>query len=275
MGIKDILIYIDNDDACANRLGTAISLCSAYDARLTGLYTERQVIIPTYSDFYMPSELLEEANREVAQMRDRAETLFSGQIGSSDTDGELLLADSALHNALDTASCYADLLLIPKRAVGQDDLNPHYEPSVALVSSACPVLMLNSSGLPKLPPQKVLLAWNGERECARAVSGMLSLFPEINTVDIVTVSPGEGSGTGHQNQDIGQHIARHGIKVNAHHFPEDNVNIGQILLSKAEELGSDMLVMGAYGHSRLREFVLGGVTRFVLNNAQLPVLFAH
>jgi len=124
---------------------------------------------------------------------------------------------------------------------------------------------------------RVLVAWNASREAARAVSDALPLLKRAGHVHVVAFQP-ERSGTAHGEEpgaDVGLYLTRHGVKVTASSYENSTVDIGNQLLSRAFDLSADLIVMGAWGHSRLREFVLGGVTRTLLETMTVPVLMSH
>ena len=125
--------------------------------------------------------------------------------------------------------------------------------------------------------RRVLVAWNASREAARAVSDALPLLKRAGQVDVVAFEPGK-SGAAHGEEpgaDIALYLARHGVKVTVSRVDAPDLDVGNQLLSRAFDLSADLIVMGAWGHSRLRELVLGGVTRTVLESMTVPVLMAH
>jgi nucleotide-binding universal stress UspA family protein len=118
------------------------------------------------------------------------------------------------------------------------------------------------------------VAWNGSREAARAVADALPLLAAAERVSILMVRP-EPDGMGAPpGADVTHHLGRHGVKVEPVRI-DDAGDVGALLLARCAAAGADVLVMGAYGHSRLRELVLGGATRTVLHETTLPVLLSH
>ncbi len=125
--------------------------------------------------------------------------------------------------------------------------------------------------------KKVLVAWNARREAARAVFDALPLLQQADEVKVVWVNPqAEGAApVDVPAGDICAALARHGVKCEATEVAHPRSGVGRTLLARAAEYGSDLLVMGCYGHSRLREFVLGGASRHVLEHMTIPVLMSH
>ena len=125
--------------------------------------------------------------------------------------------------------------------------------------------------------KKVLVAWNARREAARAVFDALPLLQQAQEVKVIWVNPQDEGGVASDVPagDICAALARHGVKCEATEVARPQTNVGRTLLMRAAEYGSDLLVMGCYGHSRLREFVLGGASRHVLDHMTIPVLMSH
>ncbi|MGH6943153.1 MAG: universal stress protein, partial [Geminicoccaceae bacterium] len=122
-----------------------------------------------------------------------------------------------------------------------------------------------------------VVAWDASRAAARAVSDALPLLERAKSVTVVSVNPrpnlfGHGEVPG---ADIALHLARHGLKVEVHRLEARDIDTANAILSYVADAGCDLLVMGGYGHSRLRELVLGGVTRTMLGEMTVPVLMAH
>ena len=145
----------------------------------------------------------------------------------------------------------------------------------ALFESGRPVLVvpyIQSGGL-KL--DRVLVAWDGSRNAARAIADALPLLARAKAVEVVVVAGEPGKSDELPGADIAHHLARHGLKVNLQKIVSPEVDVPNTLLSHAADAGTDFIVMGGYGHSRLREFVLGGATRGVLASMTVPVLMSH
>jgi nucleotide-binding universal stress UspA family protein len=124
--------------------------------------------------------------------------------------------------------------------------------------------------------ERVLVAWDGGREAARAVNDALPILERAKSVTVLSVNPASEDGSRREpGADISLHLARHGVKVEAQRRITTEISAGDAILNEIASKGSDLLVMGAYGHSRLRELVLGGVTRQILGSMTVPVLMSH
>ncbi|MBV8576692.1 MAG: universal stress protein, partial [Acetobacteraceae bacterium] len=181
-------------------------------------------------------------------------------------------ADPALH------ARYADLAILgqldPDR-VETELIRPR--PEQVALASGCPVLIVPYAGHFDKLGRRVLIAWSATREAARAVKDAMPFLTSAELVTVLTIDPREGP-HGHgelPGADIALHLARHGVKAQIERTVSAGVPVGEALLSRAADLGVDLIVMGAYGHSRAREVLLGGATRSVLRSMTVPVLMSH
>jgi nucleotide-binding universal stress UspA family protein len=172
---------------------------------------------------------------------------------------------------------YADLTVLgqvdPDHPTGASDL-----PEQVILGSGRPVIVVPYAGTFKTMGQHVMVAWNASREATRAVNDALPILERAARVRVVSVNPEDGPPRGHgavPGADISLHLARHGVRVETETVNADHVRVDDALLSRAFDVGADLIVMGAYGHSRLGEFVLGGATRHILRQITIPVLMSH
>jgi nucleotide-binding universal stress UspA family protein len=122
---------------------------------------------------------------------------------------------------------------------------------------------------------RVMVCWDGSRAATRAIADSLPFLAKAKAVEIVIVGSKEGQRDQVPGADLGQHLARHGLKVDVKRITSPEIDVASTILSYAADSNADMIVMGGYGHSRLREFVLGGVTRGLLESMTVPVLMSH
>ncbi|MEO6137551.1 MAG: universal stress protein, partial [Luteimonas sp.] len=143
--------------------------------------------------------------------------------------------------------------------------------------SGRPVLVVPTRCKLPMPPRRIVAAWKPSRESTRAFHDALPLFRTADVVDIVVFNPASGElADGEQpGGDIATHLARHGVNVNVVVLRTGNDSIGFALNQHAESISAQLLVAGGYGHSRFREWALGGTTRDLLMGASIPVLFSH
>jgi nucleotide-binding universal stress UspA family protein len=171
---------------------------------------------------------------------------------------------------------YADLVVIARPESASETAGPPGLAESLVLSSGRPIIMFPPLGTVS-KVRRILVAWNATRESIRAVADALPLLAKAEAVGVLVVDhrrhpAGHGPEPG---ADIARHLARHGAKVEVRRLSSGGKDVGQLLLSQAIAFGADLLVMGAYGHSHLREWMFGGVTRTVLYEAGLPVLMSR
>ncbi|ROR35212.1 universal stress protein [Inmirania thermothiophila] len=281
MAIRDILVHLDPTPRCRARLELALALASAHGARVVGLYAVAAPYVPDFVPGVAP-EQLREADRAKAAEAERAFREAAGRAGVEHEwrgpDGRPLGLADVIDEVVVHAR-HADLAI-----VGQHDdddalgLVPADLPDQVLLDAGRPVLVVPYAGQFRSVGERVMVAWNASREATRAVHDALPLLRAAKKVVVLAVNPGEAPGAGHgeiPGADISAHLARHGVKAEAEHVHADDIQVGDMLLSRAADEGVDLIVCGGYGQPRLREVVLGGVTRHLLKQMTVPVLFSH
>jgi nucleotide-binding universal stress UspA family protein len=279
MAYKDLLVHVDDTKSCAGRVQAAVDLAIAHEAHLTGVYVIADPSPAAFVSGYVPPDLLDELQRRARERAEAALARFAevaarNQIAFETRTDRVLY--TALADALATNARYADLLIVGQ-ADPDDADGPRYLPEEVTLASGRPSLVIPYIGPAATLGQRVTVAWSASREAARAVNDALPLLERAQGVDLVTVNPREAP-FGHGEEpgaDIALHLARHGIKVEVQRIETRELDVANAILSHVADRGSDLLVMGAYGHSRLRELVLGGVTRTILREMTVPVLMAH
>ena len=145
----------------------------------------------------------------------------------------------------------------------------------ALFDSGRPMLVVPYIQRNGLRLDRILLCWDGSRSSARAVADALPFLRRAKAVEVVTVASEPAKSDEMRGADIAHHLARHGVKVELKRIVTAETDVASTILSHAADSSADFLVMGGYGHSRLREFILGGVTREILASMTVPVLMSH
>jgi nucleotide-binding universal stress UspA family protein len=280
MSYKTILVHVDESRHLASRVDLAIRVAMTEQAHLIGAamtgishfveFSETSVADPGMQPYF--DSLRERANRALENFETMVER--AGEVSC-----ERRLADDDAAGGIALQARYCDLVVL-----GQDDLN---EPSPALtagfpeyvaMSGGSPTLIVPYAGTFDKLGERILIAWNASSQAMHAIRGALPFLRRAKNVDVVIYNAalrkdvyGDEPGA-----DIALYLARHGVKVNV--MQEEiggEIDVGNALLSQSVERGSDMLVMGCYGHTRFREMLLGGATRVVLESMTLPVLMAH
>jgi nucleotide-binding universal stress UspA family protein len=277
MTVRDMLLQVDAGRASQSRVEAACALALRTGAHLTGLYVIQLPDVPSYAAAYVPRECIEAQRRDAEQQAERAHEAFQVAAQASGLQAEWRCHTGETAETLCHEGLYSDLLVL-----GQADHEDPWSPGADLadrvvLESGRPVLLIPRVGAPPAIGRRVLVAWNAGREAARALDAAIPLLDGAESVRVLTVNPKRGpdsrkpiSATG-----ISQRLARHGVAVeteSAHGAPRE---VGEILLGVAREHDVDLLVMGAYGRSRMREIVLGGATAHVLEHTDVPVLLCH
>jgi len=281
MSYKDLLVVLDSEATARDRLDLAAALAERFAAHLVGLYPLQTPQIPRHLGYYDPAlldpflaELRQRASSAAVKMRETFEHVTGLRRLSAEwreiTEGPD--ADPVLH------ARYADLAILgqlnPDRV--ETELIPPRPEQVALASGR-PVLIVPYAGRFDNVGRRIVIAWNSTREAARAVSDAMPFLESADLVNVLTIDPRERP-DGHgelPGADIAVHLARHGVKAQIERTVSAGLPVGEVLLSRIADLGADLLVMGAYGHSRVRELLLCGATRSVLRSMTLPVLMSH
>jgi nucleotide-binding universal stress UspA family protein len=278
MAYKNLLVQVDETRSCAKRIELAVDLAVAHEAHLTGVYVISE---PSPASFVgVPAELLSELQQRAREAADAALARFAelarrNQVAFETRVDRVLYTEVA--DALATNARYADLVILGQIDVDDPATGPRYLPEEVILGCGRPALVVPYIGPAATFGERMMVAWDASREAARAVNDALPLLERAKTVSVVTVNPREQA-FGHGEEpgaDIGLHLARHGIKVDVQRVEAHDLDSANAILSHLANESADLLVMGAYGHSRLREFVLGGVTRRILAEMTVPVLMSH
>jgi nucleotide-binding universal stress UspA family protein len=144
-----------------------------------------------------------------------------------------------------------------------------------VLAAGRPVVILPSVGTFATLGRRILVAWNPSREATRAVTDAIPLLRLADLVHVMAVNPKATEHGTVAGADIGLYLARHGVRVEIKTDHGAEIDVGNELLSRAADLDADLIVMGGYGHSRLKEWVLGGATRTILESMTVPVLMSH
>ncbi|MBW8269004.1 universal stress protein [Caldovatus aquaticus] len=284
MALKDILVHLDATEQSRTRLRVAATLAREHDAHLAGLFVV-DVALPLLvagdasGGGAAFAELIERMRQDALAEAARVEAEFREHLQREGlAKGEWRMVEGSAPDVVALHARYADLAIL-----GQEDPEgggPAGAGAViesVLFGSGRPALLVPYAGRFETVGRRVLIGWNASREAARAVNDALPLIARAAAATVLVANPDTTPG-GHGEQpgaDIALHLARHGLRVEAEQVVAPEVPDADLLLNRAAELSADLLVVGAYGHSRLRELVLGGVTRTLLRQMTVPVLMSH
>ena len=277
--IKDIALHLSPRAKDGASIDYAISVASAFEAHLAGIAFALDPFIPPTMGIgdAVPADWIDE-QREEAQAAARALIArFEGAARRNGISAESRRLDASLAGAAEMFGRIArrfDLSIVRQAEPGKAPLE-ELVIEAALFDAGRPVLVVPYIQKAPLTLERVLVCWDGGRSVARAVGDAMPFLHRAKAVEVVIVQGDAGKSDELPGADIGEHLARHGLAVDVKRIVATEGKVMDTILSHAADVGADFLVMGGYGHSRLREFILGGVTRGILDTMTAPVLMSH
>ena len=276
MSYKTILVQVDLGRRCAARVEVAIRLARQHDAHLVALHALAPFEPPGYVMAEMGPTIIEAQKHAAAIEMARTEGEFNKQVSAAGLRN--FEWRSAVDDPVDATTLharYADLVVIGQADASDGSNTAADFPERLVLAAGRPVLILPSAGSFPSIGKRILVAWNPSREATRAVTDSIPLLRLADKVHVMAVNPRRGDHGSLPGADIGLYLARHGVQVEVKTDQGAEIDVGNELLSRAADLDVDLIVMGGYGHSRLKEWVLGGATRTVLESMTAPVLMSH
>jgi len=275
--IKDIVVHLsagtDRDPACRY----ALSMAEAFNAHVTG--------VAFAYDPPWPPALLEGAIIDIyttvkddAQKKAKAAIAqFESAAKQSQLTYQALLQETSLLGATDAFAALARTadLTVVKQPSDNDGSNEFDMVETALFASGRPVLIVPYIQTAAFSLGTVLCCWDGSRTSARAIADSLPLLKKAKRVEVLTVITGKFDDNDVTGADLATHLARHSINTELVRIPASDIDVANAILSHAADTNADLIVMGGFGHSRLRQFVLGGATRGMLESMTVPTLMSH
>jgi len=275
--IKDIVVNLGIAER-ANYAGEyAISVAAAFEAHLAGIAFLYDPIVPISGAGYIPADVIETQERDNAAAAKAALDRFAAASQRAGISAEPLTMSASLAGVAEQFSRIArrfDLSVVGQ-AEPETSAIEEVIAEAALFESGRPVIVVPYIQKEPLKLDQVMVCWDGSRSAARAIGDAVPLLRLSKQVEIVIVANERGKQDEIAGADMGAHLARHGLKVEVRRTVLGDIDVADVLLSHAADSGCDFIVMGGYGHSRLREFVLGGVTRSILRSMTAPVLMSH
>jgi nucleotide-binding universal stress UspA family protein len=273
MRYKTIVVHLDDSQRCDERVELAMGLGRADDAHIVGLYAVYEPAFPAIDATYV-DDVRESFDGRERSRRDS----FLASANRWDVSAEWRPVHSGDPAGLAVQVRHADLLV-----VGQHDpydngtLVPEGFMTDMLFASGCPLLMIPHAGSFTLPAHHVAIAWDASREAARALVDALPLLHGASHVSVIHIDRADRPPTPDAAfAELALHLDDHGIHAHIVCADRDpRMRTGEVLLSRLADIGADLLVMGAYARSRVREALLGGVTRTIASSMTVPVLMSH
>ena len=279
MAFKSLMVHLDDGERSAERLEFAVRLAARFGGSLIGVYLVPTGELTPSVAALLPAETVRRRLADSGEAQRDAEALFrqaaaAGRIAHAEWRAP---AGYAMDAAVAHARC-ADLAIIgqPDPDDGESGFARRLAEHV-LLGGACPSVFVPYTGAGADVGTRVLVAWDGGREASRAVRDALPILETAREVVVVSLArePADADAIALAQPRLAAYLHAHGIDATFKRFDGDPIQGGERLLSQAADLGSDLIVMGGYAHSRSRELILGGVTRTMFESMTVPVLMSH
>jgi nucleotide-binding universal stress UspA family protein len=274
--IKDIIVNLG--------LGThdpagdyAVSVAEAFGAHVLGIAVSYEPVIPGTVMGGIPPEIIESQRSESNKKASTAVSRFEQAVKRTGVSGETRTISASISGAADQIGRIGrrfDLVIVGQPE-HQKSLPDEVVDEGVLFESGRPVIFVPFIQKGGMKLDRIMVCWDGSRAAARAVADAMPFMKKAKQIEVVIVADKPGKKDEMPGADLGQHLARHGLKVDVKRITSPDIDVPSTILSYAADSSADMIVMGGYGHSRLREFILGGATRGLLEAMTVPVLMSH
>ncbi len=274
--IKDIIVNLDlGARDCAGDF--ALSVAKTFDAHVLGVAVAYDPIISGSIMGGIPPQFIDSWRAESEKKTHVAIGRFeqaAKRAGVSAESFSLSTDISAAASQLGAMARRFDLAVVgqpePEKSIPEEGVG-----EAVLFESGRPVIMVPYIQQQGLKLDRVMVCWDGSRAASRAIADSMPFLEKAKQIEVVMVASHPAKSDEIPGADLGQHLARHGLKINVKRLVAPDIDVTSAVLSYAADSSADMIVMGGYGHSRLREFVLGGVTRGILATMTVPTLMSH
>jgi len=275
--IKDLVVSL-SVGASRDAAGPyAISVAEAFGAHVAGIAFSYEPVIPPTIMGTIPASFVESQRDENDRAANDARAKFDEAARRAGVSSESRTLSASLAGSADRFATIArrfDLAVVgqaePERAAPEELIVEN-----ALFSSGRPMLIVPYIQKAELTLDRVMVCWDASRNAARAIADAMPFLKRARVIDVVIVASERIKSDEIPGADIGQHLARHDLKVEVRRIVSPDTDVASTILSHAADTAADFIVMGGYGHSRLREFILGGATRGMLQAMTLPTLMSH
>ena len=275
--IKDILVMLPAGDAPSSVLDYAVTLARAFDAHLTGVAFVQDLASAGVLFDGATAIVLDDYRREVEVAAEAAKARFDETWQREGLSAESMILNAGairLPELLARTARRFDLTIVPQ--AGSEDGRPgEVMIEAALLGSGRPILIVPNFQEGGAKFDRVLVCWDGSHNAARAIADAMPFLTRAEQVEVVTVATDGEADDSMAGLCIAHHLSRHGVIVEVRNIVAHGQDVSLRIRSHAKQQSADLIVMGGYGHSRLREFVLGGATRDILESTIVPTLMSH
>ena len=276
---RRITVHLDHGFDCTRRTALALGLAKRHKAELVGVYASSAPPQYYYGESVMMSRTLNIMKNLQAQNRGAVQNAFLEAAAAADVPAVVRAGESSPSATVALHGRASDLIIVSQQ--NRDDVEAAHENEFVeqtLLTAGRPVMVLPSSGDFPVVGDRVLLCWDGSREAARALADAAPLLQGASHVVVLTMD--EGAATRNVEsipfEDLATYCVAHGIPA-PDHVRRDikGVGVGSTILNAAADFSADLIVMGAYGHSKFREWAMGGATASILKSMTVPIMFSH
>ena len=274
--LKDVVVNLSSQGPRDFAAEYATSIAAMFGAHITGVSFVYEPVIPDGMLGGVPVDLIELQRQENSKAANDAISRFDATAKKAGLSAETRLLDATFGGAATSFAQISrrfDLVVVGQ---AQRERGPADDLLIegALFESGRPLVVVPYIQRRGITLERVLACWDGSRTAARAIGDAMPLLERAKAVEVVIVAE-ERKSEEMTGANMNAHLVRHGVAASVKRIAKGDIAIQDALLSYAADSGADFMVMGGYGHSRLREFILGGVTRGILASMTLPVLMSH
>lgn len=280
MPLKTVIAFIDFSPSGEARTRYAVKLCLRHGAHLIGVYVAPSGLSYDRTESYVRGQdairqLIQKAKAEVAAASHAASQTFKAATAHDDICIDFrIIRESDASECAKIHSLHADLVIVGHPNPG--GLPYDWSPQDMLLATGVPLLIVPDDWNGNSIAERILLGWNASREARRAIADSLPLLTTAKSVSVVVVDSHKNPRHGEQpGADVALYLSRHGAKVVVEHIQSEGKAVAAIIQMAARRNNTDLLIIGAYSHSRLRQTIFGGVTHALLADVTIPTLIAH
>lgn len=270
--MKSVVVHVHEDNGLHGRVDAALDVCRAHDAHLTCLHVTPYSAYATFDPaggVFTSGILIEELQRQ----QDKLQQQLADKLAREDVRWDWQAFDGDIAQALVSASSLADLLVLGQAKQGRGDpADPLPVVDAVVVNAGCPVLVVPSGCNRIDAAAPVVIGWNASEQAARAIRQAVPLLKAASEVHLVSIG---GDREDFPQMDASTYLSRHGIATELHELKAGGRQPDEVLHQFALDRKAGAILIGAYGHSRLRETLLGGVTRYLSTSTQIPLVLAR
>jgi len=275
--IKDVVVNLTGGHPQDFASDYAISIGAVFGAHVAGIGFIYEPVIPGSMLGGIPTDLIEVQREENSKAAKEAIARFEAAAKAANLSAETRMVDASVAGAADLFGRIARRFDVAVVGQARREQGASEELLIegALFGSGRPVVVVPYIEKRGLKLDRVLICWDGSRPAARAIADAMPFLRRSQAIDVVTVASAREKTDEITGVDMGEHLARHGLKIEVKRIVSTDIDVPSMILSHAADSGADFIVMGGFGHSRLREFVLGGATRGLLAAMTVPTLMSH